>query len=114
MTNELINIMASIDARLAKMESMAAISMKTMLTVKEAAIYVGISEDRVRHLMCSGAISYHKGSASARSYIAKKDLDAFLTGTKYRSDTEIREESERMYAAHMRKQRERKSSTKAI
>lgn len=98
--------MASIDARLARMEEMAAIGMRTMLSVREAAAYLGLSEDRVRHLMSCGALSYHKGSETNRSYLAKTDLDAYMTGVKYRSHAEIREEADRMHAAHLRRQRE--------
>lgn len=114
MNTEIKDLMASIDSRLARMEEMAAIGIKTMLTVREAALYLGISEDRVRHLMSQGALSYHKGSGTSRSYLAKTDLDAYLTGVKYRSHAEIQEEADRRHAAHLRSQRERRQASKAM
>lgn len=112
MNAALIDLMASIDSRLARMEEMTAIGMKTILTVREAAMYLGISEDRVRHLMSQGALSFHKVSDTNRSYLAKTDLDAYLTGVKYRSHAEIREEADRMHVAHLRRQREKRNKSK--
>lgn len=109
---EIKSLIESIDARLERMEQMAAIAMKTMLTVKEAAAYLTLSEGRIRHLMSQGALSFHKGSESNRSYLAKADLDAYLTGVKHRSNAEIRQEADIMYASHIRRQKEQRQQKK--
>lgn len=103
-------LLESIDARMARMEEMTAIGAKSVLTVPEAAVYLGISEGWLRHKMSDDLISYHKGAGDNRTYIAKRDLDAYMTGVKYKSDAEIKEEVDAHYLMMRRERRDKEAA----
>lgn len=52
-------------------------SMKNVLNVEETAFYIGITADRVRHLMKDRAIPYY--IQGRRAYFKREEIEAYLT-----------------------------------
>lgn len=52
-------------------------SMKNVLNVEETAFYIGITADRVRHLMKDRVIPYY--IQGKRAYFKREEIEAYLT-----------------------------------
>lgn len=50
----------TLEERIDRLECMLRIHLLDVLTVKEAALFLGLSESRVRHLMSDNAIPYYR------------------------------------------------------
>lgn len=80
----------SIEERLDRIERLIICSSKMSLSTSEAAIYLGISVDRIRHLVSEKALPYYK--SGNRVYFARKDLDNYRLQYRVASNTEINEQ----------------------
>lgn len=81
----------SIDERLENIERLIIISSKNALNVGEAALMLGISESRLRHLISEKSIPYYK--QGNRTYLKKSELEDWMLQTKVKSNAEIEQES---------------------
>lgn len=84
----LYDMVSSISARLDRLESGQVIAQKEYLSKREAAIYLDKTQNYVEILIRSNEIPYYQPSGYA-IYIAKKDLDRYITRTRFKSKQEI-------------------------
>lgn len=83
--------MEEIKNYLERIESVMAVQMKTVLTVAEAAMYMGMSENWLRHIICRNEIPYYK--RGKRVYFKKAELDDWMCAERVASDAEIEKEA---------------------
>jgi excisionase family DNA binding protein len=72
----LARIAMSTNERLSRIERLVLLSAKEALTVPETALLLGISESRVRHLVCDKALPYYK--QGAKVYFRKSELEDWM------------------------------------
>lgn len=65
--------MDNIKSILERIEKYALLAAKTVLTVKDLALLLGISEDRIRHLVCDKEIPYYK--QGTKVYFKKSEIE---------------------------------------
>ncbi|MCD8210266.1 MAG: helix-turn-helix domain-containing protein [Prevotella sp.] len=87
--------------RLDSIESMLK-SQKEVLTVKECAIYLDVSEDRVRHLLHDAELPFYK--SGRKTLISRKDVELWQTRERFPSKYETLERAT-TYIATQRKTR---------
>ena len=63
---------------------------KDVLTSREAAAYLGISQNTLNHYKSKGKISYYKPNGRL-DYFRKEDLDAFAIRNKIESSKNLKE-----------------------
>lgn len=74
--------------RLERIEKLVIIGTKEVLSVKEAALILGISESRVRHLVSDKEIPHYK--KGVKTYFKKSELTAWQLETRVPSNAELR------------------------
>lgn len=84
---------------LRNIEKLALIGAKNVLTLTEAAYYLGISEDRVYHLVCSKDIPCYKKHRRA-IYFKKTELEEWMLQNRQKSNEEIEAEAIRYCITH--------------
>ena len=67
---------ASIEERLARIERLILIGTKNALNTAEAALMLGITESRVRHLVCEKSIPHYK--QNGHTYFDKREVERWL------------------------------------
>ena len=81
----------SIEERLERLKRIIISATKNVLNTKEAADMLGISVDRLRHLVSEKEIAYYK--QGNRVYFAKADLESYRLAHRVASNAELREKA---------------------
>lgn len=77
----------TIEERLDRIERLLIISTKEVLTTAEAAIILGVSESRVRHMVSNNDLPYYKRGKSV--FYKKSEIEKTLTKERVPSYSEI-------------------------
>lgn len=77
----------TIEERLDRLEKLIIMSTKEVLTASEAAIVMGVSESRIRHMASDNEIPYYKKGKSV--YFRKTELERALTKERVPSYSEV-------------------------
>lgn len=77
----------TIDERLEKIERLIILQTKNVYNVRELSWVLGITEDRVRHLMQESEFPYYK--VGNRTYFKKEEIEAWMTRKRFESRDEI-------------------------
>lgn len=77
----------STEERLERIERLMVISMKNVLTVADAALMIGISESRVRHLTSERSLPFYKNGKS--TYFKKSEIEDWMLKKRIPSKAEI-------------------------
>lgn len=80
-------MMNAIIDRIERIERLLIISTKEVLNVREAALLLGVSESRVRHLVCSREIPHYK--RGVKTYFRKSELTDWQLDTRIPSNAEL-------------------------
>lgn len=73
---------------LKRIEILIRVGVKDALTVEEAAVWLGISESRVRQLLSAREIPYYKPTPN-KTYIRKSELEAMRLQNRVPTNDEI-------------------------
>lgn len=84
---------------LRNIEKLALIGAKNVLTLGEAAYYLGLSENRVYHLVSSKDIPCYKKNRRA-VYFKKSELEEWMLQNRQKSNAEIEAEAARYCLTH--------------
>lgn len=82
---------ADIEARLERIERLVIIAGKEVLNTREAALVLGITEQRVRHLTSAREIPYYKKGRD--NYYKKSELERWRLGMRIASNSDIQSEA---------------------
>lgn len=85
--------------RLKRIEMFTLIGAKDVFTVKEAAIYLGVSADRVYHLVSAKEIPCYKKNAKS-VYFKKSELEDWMLQNRQMSNDEAEAIAERYCLTH--------------
>lgn len=77
----------SADDRLERIERLILLSAKEALTVSEAALMLGLSVDRVRHLTQEKELPYYK--QGKRTYFKKSEIEDWMLKERVPTNSEI-------------------------
>lgn len=77
----------STEERLARIERLILISSKNVLSVKEAALMLDVSESRVRHLVCDSTLPYYR--QGKKIYFKKTDIESWMLNERIPCKSEI-------------------------
>lgn len=77
----------SIEERLERMERLLVIGTKNVLNTAEAALMLGVSESRVRHLCCERRLPYYK--QCGKTYYRKQEIEDWMLAERIPTDNEI-------------------------
>lgn len=88
-----------IKAQLDRIEQYAMLSAKAVLTIKEAAIILGMGEDSVRKKVRDREIPAYKPNVN-RLYFKKSELESWMTQNRSKSMAEIESEAEAYCLTH--------------
>lgn len=91
----------TIDERLEKIERLIILQTKTVYNVKELSWVLGVTEDRVRHLMLEGEFPYYK--VGSRSFFKKEEIEAWMTKRRFDSRDEIEAQAATYCTTHQLK-----------
>lgn len=80
-----------ISARLDRIEQLATMSAKPIISTEEAAIFIGTSVNHLHRLTSTRQIPYYK--KGGRLYFKKTELEHWMTRTKVKSEEEIDSEA---------------------
>lgn len=78
----------SIEQRLERMEALLSMSVTEVLTVKEAATLLKLSESRVRHLVKERDIPHYKNDMGRVSF-RKSEIEAWRLGQRVPTNAEV-------------------------
>lgn len=92
--------MEDLKEQMRRIERLILLGTKNVLTTEEAAMLMGVSADRIRHMCQKHMIPYHKQEGVNRIYFRKDELEACMTARRFPTDAEIRENPD-MYLAQM-------------
>lgn len=90
----------SIDERLERLEKLLIIGTKAVLSTAEVAIMLGVSEGRVRHLVCNRTIPYYKQGRSV--YFKKSEIEDWQLRDRIPTTDEIRKQAVTYVVKHPR------------
>lgn len=77
----------STEERLARIEQLILMSSKNVLSVKEAALMLDVSESRVRHLVCDSTLPYYR--QGKKIYFKKTEIESWMLHTRFPCKAEI-------------------------
>ena len=80
--------MTTIEQKLANIERLLAMSSKEVFNSKDAAMFLGISRDRLYHLTQEKRIPYYKQGNT--NFFKKKELESWMTAQRVPTDQEVR------------------------
>lgn len=78
----------NVEDRLERIERLILIGSKTVLDAKEVAVLLGISESRVRHLVCDREIPHYKQGRNV--YFSKSEIERWQLQDRIPTNEEIR------------------------
>lgn len=81
----------SVEERLERIERLLTVSQKEVFNTKEAAMFLGISETRLYHLVSDRQIPHYKKGAS--NFFRKKELEEWMTSQKVLTEQELRSQA---------------------
>ncbi len=84
--------------QLARIEALLIIGSKEVFNVEEAAIFLGISKDRLYHLVSDKAVPYYKRGNS--NYFKKTELESWMTAERIKTKQEIEEQAKSYITSH--------------
>lgn len=88
----------SVEERLERIERLLVLSSKAVFNTKEAAMFLGISETRLYHLVSEKAVPYYKrGNAN---YFKKSELENWMTAQRIHTESELRSQATTRVAIH--------------
>lgn len=82
--------------KLEEIRSATLLSVKSLLSVKESALYTGLSAGYIQKLCQTGRIVHFRSEGGKNIYLRKDDLDKWMTHTRCSSVAEITETARRM------------------
>ena len=82
---------AELAERLERIERLLVISTKEAFNVEEAAMFLGLSESRVRHLVWEKEIPHYK--RGTKVYLKKKELEEWMLRDRIPTTEEIEQEA---------------------
>lgn len=82
--------------KLEEIRSATLLSVKKLFSVKESALYAGLSTGYIHKLCQTGRIPHFRSEGGKYIYIRKDDLDKWMTHTRCSSVAEITETARRM------------------
>lgn len=82
---------ATIQERLQRIEQLLTLSSKNVYNTEEAALFLGLSESRLRCLASQKELPHYK--QRRRLYFAKEDLEQWLRSKRVKSNEEIDNEA---------------------
>ena len=85
-----------INKKLEEIKSITTISVKSALTVEEAAAYMGMSTEYVRKMAKTRAIKSYRSKSGRVIYLHKADLDKWMLHTEVNTDEYIKSQAELM------------------
>lgn len=80
-----------IEQRLERIERILVIGAKEALTAAEAALFIGISESRVRHLASEKELPYYKQGKN--TYFRKSEIERWMLKERVQPNSEFRAEA---------------------
>lgn len=69
---------------------------KDVLSTKEVALYMDVTPEHVRYLTSQGKIPHYHPKDTKGNYYRKSEIDAYLTGVRVDSQSEIKAEAKRV------------------
>lgn len=75
------------EERLERIERLLVISAKEALTVAEVALFMGVSESRVRHLTSERQMPFYK--QGTKTFFKKSEIEKWMLSEKVESNSEI-------------------------
>ena len=75
------------EERLERIEKLILISSKNVLSVREAALMLDISDSRVRHLISEKALPHYK--QGKKLYLKKSEMESWMLSKRFASKSEI-------------------------
>lgn len=81
----------SVEERLERIERLLTLSGKEVFNTKEAAMFLGISETRLYHLVSDRQIPHYKRGAA--NYFKKAELEGWMTAQKVSTEQELRSQA---------------------
>lgn len=81
--------------RLDRIEALLLIGSKEVFDMAEAASFLGISKERLYHLVSDREIPHYKKGKS--NYFKKSELEAWMTETRVPSNSEVKSEAVRRF-----------------
>lgn len=72
------------------------LSVKSILSVKESALYAGLTVGYIQKLCQTGRIPHFRSEGGKNIYIRKEDLDSWMTHTRCASVIEITQQASRI------------------
>lgn len=79
------------EERLERIERLLIISAKEALTVAEVALFMGVSESRVRHLTCERAMPYYK--QGTKTFFKKSEIEKWMLSDRVDTASESEEKA---------------------
>lgn len=79
------------EERLERIERLLIINGKEALTANEAAMFLGITEGRIRHLVSGQEIPYYK--RGNRTFFAKSELERWMLSRRVKTNDEINDQA---------------------
>lgn len=88
----------SVEERLERIERLLVLSGKEVFNTKEAAMFLGISETRLYHLVSGKQIPHYKKGQT--NFFKKTELEGWMTSQKVSTEQEIRAQAETHIVTH--------------
>lgn len=90
--------MSDIEKRLERIERLLILGTKDVFNMHELALFLDISEDRIRHLVCERKIPHYK--QGSRTFFKKKDIENWQTAVRIPTNEEIENKATTYAALH--------------
>ena len=81
----------TVEERLERIERLLVVAQKSVLTVPEAALLLGLTEGRVRHLCCERSIPYYK--RGGRVYFKRDEVEGWQLEMRVPTYSEMEKEA---------------------
>lgn len=78
----------SVEERLERIEQLLVLSSKAVFNTKEAAMFLGISETRLYHLVSEKSVPHYKRGTA--NYFKKSELESWMTARRIHTEEELR------------------------
>ena len=97
---QMTELLQKILAKMEDLENRMAVNGKELLTSKEAAVYLGVSESRLSHMTSDGELPYYQANGrGCKRFYRKSELDECFTKVRVTHD-DIRKQAATYCALH--------------
>lgn len=79
--------------KLEAIEQYSLLAAKNVLTMKDVAVLTGLSMSHLYKLTCRNQIPYYKGNGGKTNYFDKKEIEAWMKGSKVLTQTEAEQQA---------------------